>query len=250
MPPGGTAAPFGGSWAITVPGGFGVLLLGRLRPSGRPPGASASRPRRCCRPRRARSTPSWPLETVSVIVRPLVACLPASGETEITSPSGTVSENAFLTEVLKPSASSACSASSLRVADDVGHRHRALAAGDLHGHGVALAHLRARLRVLRDHLVARDLVVLDVDVGDLEAALVQRCRRRRWRCARRGSAPSPSRPRAGSTRRRPPRPARAATSAHTHQRERRGASDPRLARGRLHHDLARRLAAAPARAPR
>ena len=41
-------------------------------------------------------TPSWPLETVRVIVRPLVACLPASGETEITSPSGTESENAVL----------------------------------------------------------------------------------------------------------------------------------------------------------
>ena len=104
--------------------------------------------------------PSTPCDTVIVTVRPLVAWRPPSGDCEITSPSGTESENSSSTLTLKPASVSACSASSRDWPSTAGTGTVPRAAGDRDGHRRALAHLLARGRILLDHLVARDVVGL------------------------------------------------------------------------------------------
>ena len=77
VPPGGSVAPLPGSCEITVPVGLRALLLGRLRPSGPASSIICVAPSAVLPTTPGTRTPSWPLETVSVTVRPLVACCPA-----------------------------------------------------------------------------------------------------------------------------------------------------------------------------
>jgi hypothetical protein len=111
VPPLGSVVPFAGFCARTVPGGlelsFSVDCICSPAPS-----INCRAPSSVLPTTSGTATPDWPFETVRVTVRPLVACLPGSGETEMTLPSGTESENASVTLALKPASRTAWTASS------------------------------------------------------------------------------------------------------------------------------------------
>ena len=217
--------PPAGFCASTVPGGFLSSCSVDLDAAGPRPRAPASRSRRVLPTTPGTATPSWPLETVRVIVRPLVACLPAAGETEITSPSGTESENAVLDRGLEaqrlaaPARRSPASHRPRRARARCPCRRRSSRSPSAPSRTSAPASGSCEITSSRGTSSS-----YDVDVGDLQAAPVQDVGRVGRRRARRGSAPSPSRPRAGSTRPRPPRRARAPRAPTPTSASRPGAS--------------------------
>ena len=111
MPPGGRFSPSAGFCSSTVPGGSELSCSVIFEPS---PAAlrTSFAPELVLPTTPGTVTSSCPRLTVSVIVRPLVACRPAGTDVLMTVPSGTVSEYSRSTLVLKPASSNACTAAS------------------------------------------------------------------------------------------------------------------------------------------